>query len=440
LWSALWVLLVLYILFFPALKIDVHFYSRLVYLLKPKIAIIMSRSLHVVKSKSNKLQSPINYDALITAISQVHQQAQAGAAGAVNRHLLVRNWLIGAYVVEFQQNGEDRAKYGASLLKRLSDDLAERGIEGCGPRMLERMRLFYLTYSQFAGQISSTVMTKLSIPLPAKVLPISSSAMTKSAPSLPTPLSVLSLLRFSWTHFIEFLAIDDPWKRAFYENECLKGNWSVRQLQRQIGSLLYERTGLSTDKKAVIERARKQAGPVPAAIADLIRDPYVLEFVGLAEKSRYTESDLEASLLDHLQNFLLELGSGFCFEARQKRITVGNEHNYLDLVFYHRILRCHLLIDLKIRKFRHADAGQMNFYLNYWKANMLGQSDNPPVGLLLCADKDNTKVKYATGGLDHKLFVSRYLVALPKPEQIKQLIETDRTAWEQKRQEVPNPS
>ena len=274
----------------------------------------------------------------------------------------------------------------------------------------------------------------ISAPLVRKCPPtlISAPVVRKCAPGAPSPLRAESVLCLSWTHLAELVRLDDVWKRAFYENECLKGNWSKRQLQRQIGSLLYERTGLSTDKKAVIERARKQAGPVPAAIADLIRDPYVLEFVGLAEKSRYTESDLEASLLDHLQNFLLELGSGFCFEARQKRITVGNEHDYLDLVFYHRILRCHLLIDLKIRKFRHADAGQMNFYLNYWKANMLGQGDNPPVGLLLCADKDNTKVEYATGGLDHKLFVSRYLVALPKPEQIKQLIETDRAAWEQR--------
>jgi len=170
-------------------------------------------------------------------------------------------------------------------------------------------------------------------------------------------------------------------------------------------------------------------------IASLIRDPYVLEFTGLAEKSHYLESDLESALLDHLQSFLLELGTGFCFEARQKRITVGNEHDYLDLVFYHRILRCHLLIDLKIRAFQHADAGQMNFYLNYWKENVVAQGDQPPVGLLLCTGKDQTKVEYATGGLDHQLFVSRYLVALPKAEQLQQLIETDRAIWQQRHPE-----
>ena len=386
-----------------------------------------------MKAKSGKLNRRLNYDALVAAIRQVHQQAQAGAAGAVNRHLILRNWLIGAHIVEYEQNGEDRAKYGANLLKRVSYDLVKRGIKGCGPRMLERMRLFYLTYSQFIDQIPSSVMTELSSTLPAKVLPISSSVMTKSSPSLPAALSVPSLLMFSWTHFIEFLAIDDPWRRAFYENECLKSNWSVRQLQRQIGSLLYERTGLSTDKKAVIERARKQAVPAQAAIAELLRDPYVLEFAGLAEKARYTENELEGALLDHIQNFLLELGAGFCFEARQKRITLDNEHDYLDLVFYHRILRCHLLIDLKVRKFRHADAGQMNFYLNYWKTNMMAEGDNPPVGLLLCSDKDETKVEYAAGGLNHRLFVSRYLVALPKPSELEKLIEADRAAWEQRR-------
>jgi predicted nuclease of restriction endonuclease-like (RecB) superfamily len=229
---------------------------------------------------------------------------------------------------------------------------------------------------------------------------------------------------------VELIRLDDPWQRAFYENECLRGNWSVRQLQRQIGSLLYERTALSTDKEAVIEAGRAQAPEALTTLAGLIRDPYVLEFTGLAERPHYRESDLETALLDHLQSFLLELGSGFCFEARQKRITLGNEHDYIDLVFYHRRLRCHVLIELKVRAFQHGDAGQMNFYLNYWKANEVAEGDNPPVGLLLCSDKDATKVEYATAGLDRKVFVSRYLVALPPPEQLRELIETDRAALE----------
>ena len=256
---------------------------------------------------------------------------------------------------------------------------------------------------------------------------------------LPTPLGHELVLGLSWTHLIDLLGIDDPWKRAFYENECIKGGWSKRQLQRQIGSLLYERTGLSTDKQAVIERARQQAMETPADIADLIRDPYVLEFAGLAEKPHYLENDLERALLDHVQHFLLELGTGFCFEARQRRITVGNEHDRIDLVFYHRILRCHLLIDLKTRAFQHTDAGQMNFYLNYWKDQVVADGDNPPVGLLLYTDKDSTKVEYATAGLDHQLFVSRYQVVLPKPEELERLIEEDRAVWEQ-RHPQPNAS
>ena len=184
--------------------------------------------------------------------------------------------------------------------------------------------------------------------------------MRKSVPDLPTPLKPQQILQFSWTHLIDILRLDDPWKRAFYENECLLGAWSVRQLQRQIGSQLYERTGLSKNKRAVVARARKQSAESPATIEDLIRDPYVLEFTGLADRPAYSENDLETALLNHVQSFLLELGTGFCFEARQFRITVGNEHDRIDLVFYHRRLRCHVLLDLKIRAFSHSDAGQIH--------------------------------------------------------------------------------
>jgi len=406
----------------------------------------------------------MNYDALITAISEAHQQARAAAAGAVNRHLILRNWLIGAYLVEFEQNGEDRAQYGVGLLKRISADLRRHDIPGTSAQMLERMRLFYTHYPQMSSAISSSAMRISSTLLPARELAISSSPpveladgglpqirqsligesatpeltapVVRKSLSQPRPLPPDIVLRLSWTHLLEIIRLDDPWKRAFYENECLKGNWSVRQLQRQIGSLLYERTGLSTDKQAVIEHASQQAADAPAQIADLIRDPYVLEFTGLAAQPHYLESDLESALLGHLQSFLLELGTGFCFEARQKRITVGNEHDYLDLVFYHRLLRCHLLIDLKVRAFQHGDAGQMNFYLNYWKNEVMAEADSPPVGLLLCTDKDQTKVEYATAGLDHQLFVSRYLAALPKTEQLQQLIETDRAVWEQRHPEA----
>ena len=199
-------------------------------------------------------------------------------------------------------------------------------------------------------------------------------------------------------------------------------------MQRQIGSLLFERTGLSKNKTAVVKRAQRQESP--QTIEDLIRDPYVLEFTGLAELPEYTESDLETALLNHLQKFLLELGAGFLFEARQRRITVGNEHDYIDLVFYHRHLRCHILLDLKIRAFRHGDAGQMNFYLNWWRQNVTAPGEQPPVGIILCSDKDHTKVQFATAGMDNKLFVSRYLTALPSAEQLQRFVETDRARVE----------
>ena len=254
-------------------------------------------------------------------------------------------------------------------------------------------------------------------------------------PELPTPLSSGALLGLSWTKLQELIRLEDPWKRAFYENECLKGNWSVRQLQRQIGSLLYERTGLSTNKRAVIDRARKQAPQ--ETIADLIRDPYVLEFTGLAERPEYLETELESALLNHLQAFLLELGEGFCFEARQRRITVGRKHDYIDLVFYHRRLRCHVLVDLKTRPFRHGDAGQMNFYLNWWKAHGMEQGDQPPVGIILCSDREHVEVEFATAGLSNPLFVSRYLVALPSAEKLRAFLEADRERIESLMRRTP---
>ena len=365
----------------------------------------------------------MNYGALVKAIASFHAESAGRAVVAVNQALVLRNWMIGACIVEYQQKGKDRAIYGTGLLARLSADLEGKEVPGTSADMLERMRLLYLHYPQLAS-ISAPAVRK-------------SGEAGKSAPLVrkttgcnPVPLGRESILNLSWTHLVELVRLDDPWKRAFYENECLRGNWSKRQLQRQIGSLLYERTGLSTNKRAVISRARRQVADAPAGMADLIRDPYVLEFVGLAEQPRYHESDLELALLNHLQGFLLELGNGFCFEARQKRITIGNEHDFIDLVFYHRILRCHMLIDLKVRAFQHGDAGQMNFYLNFWKDKMMTEGDQPPVGLLLCSDKDEAKVEYASAGLDESLFVSRYLVALPKPKDIKLFLEDDRARLE----------
>jgi len=385
----------------------------------------------------------VNYQGLLQSIVIVHRESLGTVAVVVNRSLVLRNWLVGAYLVEFEQEGEERASYGDHLLERVSSDLKKRGVQGLGISMLKNCRQLYRLYPQVRQSLSGVFADSVRLPGIRQSLigefETTGNGELRATDCGPSALSADRLLRLSWTQLIELIRLDDQWKRAFYENECINGNWSVRQLKRQLGSLLYERTGLSADKRAVVESARQQPADTPAQLIELIRDPYVLEFAGLAEKPCYRESDLETALLDHLQNFLLELGSGFCFEARQKRITVGNEHDYIDLVFYHRRLRCHLLIDLKTRAFKHSDAGQMNFYLNYWRANEIDEGDSAPVGLLLCSDRSATRVQYATLGLDHRLFVSRYLLALPSEDQLRQWIEADRAAIESTVLEAPPP-
>jgi len=221
----------------------------------------------------------------------------------------------------------------------------------------------------------------------------------------------LLLSRLSFSHFIELTRVDDSSQRLFYEVETIKNNWSVRDLKRAIGTSLAFRTVMSTNKEAVIAKIKNLK---PIANVEVIRNPYVLEFLDLDEKPEYSELDLERQILTHLQEFLIELGTGFCFEARQKRITFDNEHYRIDLVFYHKILKCNVLIDLKLRKYRYADAGQMNLFLNYYKENEMTEGDNPPIGIILCSDKSDTLVKYSTTGMDDQLFVSKYLVKLPE--------------------------
>jgi predicted nuclease of restriction endonuclease-like (RecB) superfamily len=381
----------------------------------------------------------MNYAALIKAIQSATSQLQGRVATMANQALVLRNWLVGAYLVEFEQNGKDRAAYGERLLESVAADLRANGTRGFNATLLRLCRQAYCTYPQIHPTVSDELADLRALPIfraaasrklarktPATASTESQTSRIRLTPSaeLPPPLSPELLLRLSWSQIIELIAIEDSWKRAFFENECLQANWSVRQLRRQIGSLLYERTGLSTNKQAVIERARRQEPR--QAFADLIRDPYVLEFTGLAERPEYSEDDLESALLDHLQRFLLELGRGFCFEARQFRMTEGRRHHRVDLVFYHRLLRCHVLIDLKVRAFEPADAGQMNFYVNWFKTHIMTEGDNPPVGILLCSDKDRAEVEFATAGMDQKLFVSRYLVALPSAEKLRAFLEADR--------------
>ena len=373
-------------------------------------------------SLTKSIKRNAGYPQLVTVISAINIQMVTRVATAANQALVLRNWMVGAYIVEFEQNGADRAKYGERLLERLAEDLKAKGVKGLDARTLRHCRTFFSLYPQIRGSVAPELVEGFGT---SALVVISQSAIRGPVDTkLPTPLDAGQLARLSWSHLLELIRIDDPWKRAFYENGLIQGHWSKRQLQRQIESLLYERTGLSTNKKAVIERARKQEPQ--ESIADVLRDPYILEFTGLVDRPEYSEQELESALLDHVQRFLLELGRGFCFEARQFRMTEGRKHHRVDLVFYHRLLRCHVLIDLKIRGFQPADAGQMNFYVNWFKANMMTQGDNPPVGILLCSDKDGAEVEFATAGMDQKLFVSRYLDALPSVDQLKTFLERDR--------------
>lgn len=347
-------------------------------------------------------------DSLVSTINFTHESIQGEAIRSVSSGLTMRNWIIGYYIVEYEQNGKDRAKYGDKLIENLSKKLSH--IKGMSKSNLHYFKQFYLTYPQILQSVSGkfNIEDKKSQSVTGKSLFVPSDKLLRCC---------------TFTHFVELMKCDDELQRIFYEIETIKGNWSVRELKRQINSQAFERTGLSLDKKQMIDSIQTSSEFLSAK--QIIKEPYILEFAGLEQKIKYDEADLEKALLDHLQDFLLELGHGFCFESRQKRISIDNEHDKIDLVFYHRILKCHVLIDLKIREFSYADVGQMNFYLNYYKNEISTKEDNPPIGLILCANKNHTKVEYTTAGLDNQLFVSKYKINLPSVKEIEEFIEDE---------------
>ena len=366
----------------------------------------------------------LNFDGLVTAIQQTHAALSEQASKAVNLSLTLRNWCIGCYLAEFEQNGSDRAQYGAQLLDNVSARLVEAGMAGVAARSLRQYRQFYGAYPQIwqtasAKSLQSLLPENIWQTLSAK-LPAAASDGIREAPSpesAPAAIPARLLLeRLSFSHFAELLQFDDPLKRRFYEVEALRGNWSVRELKRQIGSLYYERSGLSIDTEMLAQRANQNAEL--ATSQQIIRDPYVFEFLGLKPREVMSEGHLEDALLDKLQDFLLELGHGFCFEARQKRLLIGGEHFFVDLVFYHRILKCHVLIELKNDAFKHEHLGQLNSYVSYYQQHEMAEGDQPPVGILLCTRKNEELVEYALAGMSNKLFVSRYQVQLPGKEEI----------------------
>lgn len=368
----------------------------------------------------------MDFEALVKHIGTIQQTLQAQASHAVNLALTTRNWLMGYYIVEFEQNGEDRATYGEQLLKKLEQRL---NIKGLNERRFREFRRIYLVYPQLKEPITQYILSgndirhSLTIELtePIRRLATAESSLdVQLAQNKWETLPDKIFNRLSSTHLNVISSIDNPIKRAFYEMETIRGCWSVKELERQINSLYYERSGLSKNKEALSALVQQQSTSLQPK--DIINAPATLEFLGLNERALVTENDLEQSILDNLQHFLLEMGHGFCFEARQKRILIDEDYFFADLVFYHRILKCHVIVELKTDKFRHEYASQLNMYLNYFKAEVMQPDDNPPIGILLCTDKGDTLVKYATAGLDPNLFVLKYMVELPSEEELKKFI------------------
>ncbi len=365
----------------------------------------------------------MNFNQLISTFVDTDTNLKQRVYNAINQAVTIRNWLYGLYIVEFEQNGEDKAVYGEKLIKNLSEMLKKQNLKAVSDRELRNYRRFYFVYPQIWRALTSesnlnTIWRSLTSELNPSSILQSLSAKSENAENQIVLDPITLIQRLSYTHLEELIKIDDSLKRTFYEIECIKGNWSVRELERQTGSLLFERTGLSKNKEKVIELANNKA--VQYLPEDIIRNPYIFEFLGLKQYEVLKEAELEETLLNHLQSFILELGKGFCFEARQKRITIDNKHFYIDLVFYHKILKCNVLIELKTRKFEYADAAQMTVYLNYYRKHEVQPDDNEPVGILLCTEKGDTLVEYAVN--DKQLFVSKYQFALPSVDELKLFI------------------
>lgn len=365
--------------------------------------------------KKTKMATEIhnNLEQLVDGIQDANRFFLDQVQKQVNTSLTLRNWIVGYYIVEYEQNGQDRAEYGEQLFQNLAERVKRAGIKGLSFTTLHLCKQFYEAYPQILQSLPEEF--QLNDIQRNRIMP----SLAEQSELLNRTPTYLLLSRLSFTHFVELIKADTPLKRLFYEVEAINNNWSVRELQRAMNSMLFERTGLSKDKQAVLEKHRNGTGFTPE---DIFRNPYMLDFLGLEEKTDYVETDLEQAIIDHLQKFLLELGKGFCFEARQKRITFDNTHYRIDLVFYHRILKCNILIDLKLGLFSHADAGQMNVYLNYFKENETYEGDNPPIGIILCAGKNDTLVKYATAGLAQHIFVSKYMTNLPSEAELRKII------------------
>ena len=370
----------------------------------------------------------LTLDTLSLSIRQLHEHFSAKAKHAVNLALTLRNWFIGFYIAEYQMNGADRAKYGDKVVSILAESLKD--VSNCHRQELYKYIDFYKAYPQIVWTVSRQLPETFLKSLPSPIVgTLSRQLRTTDEPSCKIRKTNELLSHLSYSHFSLLTTVQDTTARTFYETECIKGNWSVRELKRQIGSLYYERLALSTNKQKMVDQTTAKGENETLAMT--IRDPYVFDFLGLKAKEIISERTLENALISKLQDFLLELGRGFCFEARQKRLLIGDEFFQVDLVFYHRILKCHILIDLKDEPFSHENIGQLNSYVAYYAKHEMSEGDNPPIGILLCTQKNNELVEYALAGMNQRLFVSKYQLELPDKKDMEDFIRHQRAELEQ---------
>ena len=383
------------------------------------------------KDQISKIPPSGDYGSLIDGIGALLEQSRRQAVRAVNSLLTATYWEIGRRIVEFEQGGEARAEYGEELMLKLSADLTAHYGRGFSRPSLQRMRTFYLEWeicSTPSSKLTARARAGLNSRTPSEEIFQTTAGISDSSPVVPdtNTISALALFPLSWSHYVRLLSVDKPVARVFYESEAIRGGWSVRQLDRQISTQFFERTAKSKRQEAMLARGQKALPEDATSVDEEIRDPYLLEFLNL--KDEYSEYEMEEALIRHLEWFLLEMGPNFTFVARQKRIRVGSAWYRIDLLLYHRVLRCLVLIDLKRGAFTHADAGQMNLYLNYAKEHLTLPDENDPIGIILCGDRDDTVVKYATAGIQTQVFASKYLTELPDAETLRREVVATRKA------------
>ena len=384
-----------------------------------------------LQRQRSALSQDAPYQTIFGDVSKIIDAARESAARSVNAAMTAAYWLIGRRIVELEQSGEERAEYGAALIERLAEDLTVQFGRGFSLRNIYNMRLFYLAHP--TDRILQTPSAKLARPPQMPIRQTASGISASSSAEVGFD-DLLTAFPLPWSAYVRLLSVRHEQAREFYETEALRGGWSVRQLDRQIGTQFYERTALSKNRAAMLTSGQEQRPQDLAVPQEQIKDPFVLEFLDL--KDEYSESDLEEALIRHLETFLMELGGDFCFLGRQKRLRIGSKWYRVDLLFFHRGLRCLVVIDLKIGAFSHADAGQMHLYLNYAREHWVREGENPPVGLILCSEKDEALARYALDGLPNNVMAGEYRITLPDEALLAG--ELDRTRQAMELRETPS--